>query len=747
MNTISTFIPQKWVQALGWTLLHSLWQGVIAALVLGLLLLLLHRQSATIRYFVAALTFFTFLLVSVVTFIKEYNLLAVPERISVTNVNYASGFPMELAAVSGDVQIQPGSLTQFYSTFSAYFTQHLPLLVMLWSLGIMLLLLRFLGGLAYSQRLKHYKTTDLPQYWQHCVDNLSKRAQIRQTIRLVESGLVKVPMVIGYFKPVILLPVGTVLGLPVEQVEAIIAHELAHISRKDYLLNIAQCLVEVLFFYHPAIWWMSARIREEREHCCDDMALSLCGDSITFAKALANLEGVQAGPAMLALGFIGRGNSLLYRIQRLIDGPRRSPNFMEGFIAACFLLASIMAVSVSAGTVLTNQTETQQTEQTETKEVDSGQSTHLELADSLKKKDKGTFTYKGTKNGRKYDIKATIENDKVTKLSIDGKKVPISEIEKYEGLLDELMEEVPTPPVPPAPATAAVSVSPHVAAEDLETIPPVEPHQPLPPIPSMEPMVPLPPSGMGQILKDIFNGDTAGSKNHKGTFTSVHESKDGREYMIVIKDGEIKVFEVDGKDIPEDQYKNYAFLADEISEQEHEHHAEAIAHREEAEVRNKESRREWERNMQQLGENRLKMSEELVKNREYLLKKLDSVSISAPIRQLESMQGHDRQMQQLTEMRREHEKQIQRHAEMMQEHNLNMRKHEQGLMLKEELKKDDLIKDDRNYRFRMDSSGLYVDGEKQPEAVFEKYKKLIEKENGKLPADFNINFEYKNEDE
>ena len=120
-------------------------------------------------------------------------------------------------------------------------------------------------------------------------------------------------------KPVVLLPASALAGLTPQQLEAILAHELAHIRRHDYLVNLLQTLVETLLFYHPAVWWLSRRIRIERENCCDDLAVSLCGDPCTYARALADLEALR-GPAR-SLAMAANGGSLLQRVRRLLGAP------------------------------------------------------------------------------------------------------------------------------------------------------------------------------------------------------------------------------------------------------------------------------------------------------------------------------------------------------------------------------------------------------------------------------------------
>ena len=137
--------------------------------------------------------------------------------------------------------------------------------------------------------------------WVATLDDLRHRLGVSRPVRLLKSALVEVPTVIGWFRPVILLPAATLSGLTPGQLEAILAHELAHVRRLDYLVNAFQCLVETLMFYHPIAWWISRCIREERENCCDDLVVEVCGDRLGYARALVTLEGLRAEPA--AMGF------------------------------------------------------------------------------------------------------------------------------------------------------------------------------------------------------------------------------------------------------------------------------------------------------------------------------------------------------------------------------------------------------------------------------------------------------------
>jgi beta-lactamase regulating signal transducer with metallopeptidase domain len=224
----------------------------------------------------------------------------------------------------------------------------LPMLVLAWLCGVAVLTLRLMSGWLWVQRMKSHGTVPAAEGWQRIGARLSRRLHIARRVRLLESTLVDVPTVIGWIKPVVLLPASALAGLNPEQLEAILAHELAHIRRHDYLVNLLQTLVETLLFYHPAVWWLSRRIRAERENCCDDLAVSLCGDPYTYAKALADLEELRGatGPFVMA----ANGGSLAQRIRRLLGAPThagRAPGWLAGSATVLVLLG---IVAGAAGT-------------------------------------------------------------------------------------------------------------------------------------------------------------------------------------------------------------------------------------------------------------------------------------------------------------------------------------------------------------------------------------------------------------
>ena len=191
------------------------------------------------------------------------------------------------------------------------------MLVALWLAGVLGLSLVHLGGL---RRVRQVRRAARPaaEPWQAALGRLSGRLGLRRPVELLESAAVAVPAVMGWLRPVLLLPASTLSGLSPQQVEALIAHELAHVRRGDLAVNLLQAAIETLLFYHPAAWWVSRVVREERELCCDDLAVMACGDRLVYARALADLEGLRAAglPAAVAVG--ADGGSLLGRIRRLL---------------------------------------------------------------------------------------------------------------------------------------------------------------------------------------------------------------------------------------------------------------------------------------------------------------------------------------------------------------------------------------------------------------------------------------------
>ena len=248
--------------------------------------------------------------------------------------------PVVIASAPTDKALDPS----WIEIVVAWIDSYISFITMGWLLGMVILSARLAGGRWYLERLRHHHTCPLPA-WEAAVATLATRLRLRRPVTVMASGLAKVPLVIGHLKPLILLPTALVSNLPPEQIEAILAHELAHVRRHDYWVNMLQSLIEVIFFYHPMVWWLSSVVREEREKCCDDLAVSLCGDTLVYAKALSEAESLQHPAAPLVVAFAKRGG-LLARIERLVS-PRTSST--SGVTKIATLVPMLLIVMYVAG--------------------------------------------------------------------------------------------------------------------------------------------------------------------------------------------------------------------------------------------------------------------------------------------------------------------------------------------------------------------------------------------------------------
>ena len=303
---ITLFLSQLWVQRLGWTLLHFLWQGTAIAIAYAALRgLLARRLSAPGRYALASVALAAMAAAPPLTFLL------------IANVGASPSTALSAQAV-------------WWTASAAEWQRLLPGVVSLWLLGVLVFSIRLFGAWRFTARLRSI-SHPAPAEWQQTLERIAERVGASHAVRLLVSSLVNVPTVIGWMRPVILIPVESLTGLSVEHIAALLAHELAHIRRNDYLASILQSIAEAVLFYHPAVWWISEQIRAERELCCDDVAVAASGDALTYARALAELESQQPRfkPAVAA-----NGGSLVNRIRRLIEPAHASVNNLPGPAAA-----------------------------------------------------------------------------------------------------------------------------------------------------------------------------------------------------------------------------------------------------------------------------------------------------------------------------------------------------------------------------------------------------------------------------
>ncbi len=430
---MNRLVSEELINALGWTVLHSLWQALLVALIVAGGTILLQKRGAQWRYRLANAGLLAVVLLACYTFLRTY-----------TGIVEA-----EILEVAGGDTILVAPLvekTSFWHIFETYFNNHMPLIVVIWFMGMVVFLLRMLGGLAYVEYLKNRFTKELPKNWQGLMTQLSNKLSLKRKVRLLESALVTVPMVVGWVKPVILIPVGAVNGLTMEQVEAVLAHELAHISRNDFIWNLLQSLVEVMFYFNPAVWWISAVIRNERENCCDDIALELCDDRLAYAKALVEIQEQHKNRKPgLALAFSSRRRQLLNRISRILNHPQNKSKIMEKFVITSLLLLAVLGISMSeyrgAGDI--EQDEDRALLEWVT-EADSGADVPLWSTSEKHARDivavdtlpQGKNRLIVERDDQKMEVE--IEDGKIKSLKVDGEKIPQEDYEKYAHEVEEL---------------------------------------------------------------------------------------------------------------------------------------------------------------------------------------------------------------------------------------------------------------------------------------------------------------------
>jgi TonB family protein len=307
MNPPPSSITALFAHAAGWTLLHFLWQGALVALILACVLALLSGRSAQPRYLAACAALVLMAILPLITFAR-----IVAAEHSAANT-FLISIPLSITVTGHGIATPAEPL--LYRIAMAL-DRSMPTVLAVWLAGVVLLFLRLGIGLIIARRMMSASTQSPPRDLLRVFHRLARLIEVTRPVRLLNSALVQVPAVIGWLRPVVLIPLGCLSGLSPIQVEAILAHELAHIRRHDYLVSVLQSIVEALLFYHPAVWWVSRHIRREREHCCDDLAVQYTGDALTYARALSLLEEHRSALPAIALG--ANGGILTMRIKRLL---------------------------------------------------------------------------------------------------------------------------------------------------------------------------------------------------------------------------------------------------------------------------------------------------------------------------------------------------------------------------------------------------------------------------------------------
>lgn len=333
MNHMVGWMTPELMQPLGLALLHFFWQGTLVAALAGVAMAL--TRKAAVRYAIAVTCLALMAAAPVATFLWRTSQPIQP--VWTVTQDGAARMSSDWAALN------PPSPSREPASGASQ-TRYL-WLVQAWFLGVLLLSLRTAGGILLVERLRRKHVAPAADWLLARCHALQGRIGLHRAIRYCESLHVDAPAVVGWFRPMVLLPISAITGLSEGQLDAVIAHELAHIRRYDAFVNLFQMAVETLLFYHPAVWWLNKCIREERENCCDDIAVEVCGSRLEYARALTMMEEWRMTPA-LALG--ANQGSLTARVRRVLGAPGVGNGLRTAGVSAVLLCLCVAAAAAQA---------------------------------------------------------------------------------------------------------------------------------------------------------------------------------------------------------------------------------------------------------------------------------------------------------------------------------------------------------------------------------------------------------------
>ena len=341
-----THIPE----AVAWTLIHFCWQAAAVAAAYRLFSLALVRRSAETRY-TAALTSLLLMLVSAMgTLAWELRSDPTSAPLTTTAANLAAPLAGDFPRVAA-----PGFIASHADAQHLTLATILPWIDGLWIAGVLALSIRSLGGWWYLRRVRLSAISQAPAAVRSSFDRIRVALGLQRIVALRISTAIDSPMTLGTLRAIVLLPLSALTSLGPDELEVVLAHELAHVRRADFFWNILQTVAETLFFFHPAVWWISARIRHERELCCDDIALRICPNPVTYASALYRLEEHRSRHLRLAMALDGHAShsTLLMRIARILGEPMtRIPNSRLRPFSLVVACTGLVALLVPAPHVL-----------------------------------------------------------------------------------------------------------------------------------------------------------------------------------------------------------------------------------------------------------------------------------------------------------------------------------------------------------------------------------------------------------
>ncbi|MCH7399953.1 M56 family metallopeptidase [Belliella sp. DSM 107340] len=341
MNEI---IPANYLYAIGWMLVHSLWQIAGLGLILWLSLEFLHKKSAAFKYSASVFVLFLVIVSSIGTVLFYFE----PEKES--TIAYESVFVDDDKFFPSTAYSNiPQTAKSNFEILSSQIEKRIPFLVNLWFIGAILFMIKFAGSLAELRNLGQKPKKGMPERWQVTLTEFSKKLKIKHSVKIFQSNHIDTPLTFGVLKPVILIPAGLVFQLSPMQMEAIIAHELAHIKRHDYLINLLQSAMEVIFFFHPVFWYINAIIKTERENASDDAAISVGVQARDLAEALVLVvQYAKLTQPQLAMAAAKSKTPTLDRIKRIM-GFHPSQKQTSTLTSLTMLTSLLLSVSLILG--------------------------------------------------------------------------------------------------------------------------------------------------------------------------------------------------------------------------------------------------------------------------------------------------------------------------------------------------------------------------------------------------------------
>lgn len=712
MKTVALFLDSSLAETLGWTVLHSLWQGVLLVLVLKIVLQMGQKWSARRRYYLTYSTLLGQLLLAIGTFYYLFP--------AASNTYPAPDVATLLSAPA--VIVPAPEMSSWWLSLEEMIAPSLPLIVLIWWAGMVFFLLRLLVNYYWWNSLRHRDHAQVPAAWEDAFDSLKERMGIRRPASLRASAHITGPLLIGQFKPLILLPLALINQLSIVEVEAILAHELAHLRRYDYVLNVVQLFLEAVFYYHPASWWLGTEIRLLREQCCDDLAIQHTGNSMTYAKTLLTVaEHQRQLPTQFALGLLG-GNKqhLLHRIQRILNQPVKQPDMREKFAVTSILLSLALLVSLSTGWTSPAEDVLPVIDNTP-------------LTVTIDTLPQGNVRMEIDEGRETMDV--TIKKGKIQRLKINGELIPEEDYAKYEKMVEEKIASIPPPPPPAPPAPPG---TPALPPPPPGAVPPPPP-PPAPPVPGQRVIIKRNGVEKTVIHKDGGTSEVIIMKSNgeEGEHIWVHDNDeedhifrvspdDGMDLIqITTKDGESHIFmdgDFDGEglfdiDIDEEDIAtmNVFKLSGDSERLE--------------ELKARLSELEGE-----AAEEALRAIEEYKESEKELRIVIDEKRIEREVemaeRQVERRMAEVERRRAMTEERQAHMEE--RQAEMEREVHRRSLRHRvsEEDWLSQQLLSDGLIKDAKNFTFKLSDKRLKVNGKSQSDEIHERYLRLYENQTG-----------------